>query len=92
MFRKDLIDLLLNHPMSVHDIARQLLMTPKDVENDLQHLLKTLRHGGYRAHVEPARCRKCGFVFHQDKLHKPGKCPQCHGTWITDPRIGITTE
>lgn len=89
MFRKDLVDLLLNHPMSIHDIARQLQLIPKDVESDLKHLLKSLKHEPYRARIEPAHCRQCGFTFHRDKLHKPSKCPQCHGTWITEPRIAI---
>jgi len=39
--------------------------------------------------VEPARCRKRGFRFHSEKLHKPGKCPRCKGTWISEPLIAV---
>jgi predicted Zn-ribbon and HTH transcriptional regulator len=35
------------------------------------------------------RCRTCGFTFHGDKLHKPGKCPRCRGTRIRDPLIAL---
>ena len=89
MFRKDLIDLLLENPMSIVEIAKLMDMRPKDVEDDLRHLFRSLKRTEYRAKVTPAQCRKCGFTFGRDKLHKPGKCPQCHGTWIREPRVYI---
>jgi predicted Zn-ribbon and HTH transcriptional regulator len=89
MFRKDLIDLLLDHPMSVHQLAETLEERPKDIEDDIRHLIKSLRNLPYRAHITPARCRNCDFHFSKDKLHKPGKCPLCKGTWIEEPLIEI---
>ncbi len=89
MYRRDFIDLLVQ-PRSVHDLARALEASPADIADDLQHLLKSLRHSAeYRAVVTPARCRHCGFVFHHDKLTKPGKCPQCRHTWIEAPLIRV---
>lgn len=92
MFRKDLIDILTNRPLSLRELALMLEESPRDVEDALQHLRKSLRHTPYRMHIQPARCNKCGFVFHRDKLHKPGKCPRCHGTWISEPLIRIETD
>ncbi|MGD9164820.1 MAG: hypothetical protein PVF13_08685 [Chromatiales bacterium] len=69
MFRKDLIDLLQHHPATLRELSEQLEEPVKDMESDLRHLLKTLRHLPYRAVVTPARCNKCNFVFHKDKLH-----------------------
>jgi len=89
VFRKDLIELLLMRPMSIQQIARLLEERPRDVEDDLHHLLRSLKKSPYRAVVTPARCRKCGFCFHDDKLHKPGKCPRCRETWISEPLIEI---
>ena len=89
MFRKDLLDLLLENAMSVADIARLMEMHPRDVEDDLRHLLKSVKHKGYRAEVKPAQCRKCGFTFGQDKLRKPGKCPRCHATWLSEPKLKL---
>jgi len=89
MFRRDLIEWLAQ-PRSVHDLARELETKPADLEDDLRHLLKSLRHSDeYRAVVIPARCRHCGFRFHHDRLSKPGKCPQCRHTWIEAPLIQI---
>ena len=89
MFRKDLISILHDRPTSLHELAVLLEMHPKDLEDDLHHLIRSMRNMPYHAIITPATCRKCGFVFHKDKLHRPGKCPQCHGTWINAPLISI---
>jgi transcriptional regulator len=89
MYRKDLIPMLLGQARSVAELAHMLYEAPKDVEVDLQHLLKSLKRTSYHAVIEPATCRHCGFVFQHGKLRKPGKCPQCKGTWISEPRVGI---
>ncbi|MGD8618315.1 MAG: transcriptional regulator [Gammaproteobacteria bacterium] len=89
MFRKDLIGILHDRPASLHELALLLGVRPQELEGDLHHLLKSLKNMPYHAIITPASCRKCGFVFHDDKLHKPGKCPRCHGTWISDPVICI---
>jgi predicted Zn-ribbon and HTH transcriptional regulator len=89
MYRKALIDLLLNNPTRLYDIARPLGLQVKDLEDDLRHLGKTLKHEPYRLVIHPARCQKCGFVFATEHLHKPGKCPECKGTWISEPLFEI---
>ncbi|TNF97991.1 MAG: transcriptional regulator [Gammaproteobacteria bacterium] len=89
MYRKDLIDLLLDNPTSLVEIARFLEMAPRDVEDDLHHLQKSLKHSEYRLLIHPAICRKCGFKFKKDKIHKPGKCPLCHKTWIKEPLLEV---
>lgn len=89
MFRKELIQLLENNPLSLKEISQLMDEEPKDIEEDIHHLIKSLKHIPYRLHIEPARCRKCGFSFHKNKLHKPGKCPVCKGSWITEPRFSI---
>ena len=89
MFRKNLVDLLLRNPLSVSQIARAVKESPSQVIDDLQHLLRSLKHSDYRAAIEPAYCRACGFEFSEEKLTKPSKCPECQSTWILEPRIGI---
>jgi hypothetical protein len=44
MFRKDLIDLLLGNPMGVSQIARAVKESPSQIADDLQHLLRSLKH------------------------------------------------
>ena len=92
MYRKDFIPILLGHPYSVFELAHILDESPKDVEQDLVHFFRSLKRLPYHAVIEPAKCRHCGFVFARDKLHKPGKCPQCKGAWISAPLISIEQE
>lgn len=89
MFRRDLIDLLLDRPLSIQQIARELRVPFNTVKDDLEHLFKSLKHTEYVAVVAPARCRRCGFEFGRDKLAKPSKCPKCQATWLAEPRICI---
>lgn len=87
MFRKDLLELLRRAPRSVTDIATLLELEPKAVEDDRRHLLKSVKHTGYRVTITPARCRQRG--------HLPGLCrlsawkmkPPCRHTWISPPLI-----
>jgi transcriptional regulator len=92
MFRRDLVTLLRGRPRSVSQIARELDIPRQDVAFDLAHLLKSLRRSGVRVEVTPARCRKCGFTFPEERLIKPGKCPQCRETWIQEPVVSIKDE
>lgn len=89
MFRKDLVALLLDHPMSVDQIARLMDEPPASVADDVRHIARSLKHSPYRTVVTPARCRHCGFAFHRDKLLRPGKCPVCHRSWIDEPRVAV---
>jgi transcriptional regulator len=90
--RKGLVNLLLNRPMAVTEIARALDRSPSDVEDDLEHLFKSLKHMDFTAFVTPAICRKCGFEFGTDKLRKPSRCPECRSTWLTEPVVGILSK
>jgi predicted Zn-ribbon and HTH transcriptional regulator len=91
MFRKGLVNTLLDTPMTINDIAHLMDISPRDAEQDVRHLARSLKRSQYRLHVRPASCRKCGFEFGTDKLRKPGKCPRCHATWIREPLLEVTT-
>lgn len=70
-------------------LARELGLTRRDVEDDLRHLIRSARAAGHRIVIEPARCKSCGFTFSEEKLSKPGKCPECRSTWLYEPLIRI---
>jgi predicted Zn-ribbon and HTH transcriptional regulator len=89
MFRKNLIELLRDNPMTVSQLARALDEDRKAVVSDLEHLQKSLRHSEYELEITPAECRKCGFVFGTHKLRKPSRCPECKGERLTDPVLEI---
>jgi predicted Zn-ribbon and HTH transcriptional regulator len=88
-FRRDLVKLLSAQPRSVSSLARELRLDRKDVEDDLRHAIRSARAAGHQVVIEPARCKQCGFVFGEDRLLKPGKCPECRGTRLYEAQIRI---
>jgi len=88
-FRRDLVKILSAQPRSVSSIARELGLDRREVEEDLQHAIRSAEASGHTVIVEPARCKQCGFVFGRDRLAKPGKCPECKGTRLYEAQIRI---
>jgi predicted Zn-ribbon and HTH transcriptional regulator len=88
-FRKTLIDVLAAQPRSVSSIARELGLKRGDVEDDLRHAIRSARASGRRVMIEPARCKSCGFIFGEEKLSKPSRCPNCRGERLFEAQIRI---
>jgi len=87
--RRELIDLLSREPRSVSSIAREMGLGRSDVEEDLRHALRSAAAQGHRVTVLPARCKDCGFVFDEQRLTKPGRCPSCKGSRLFEPQIRL---
>lgn len=87
--RRALVDFLSDQPRSVSWLARELGMTRRRVETDLQHAIRSAAAAGHRVEVIPARCKACDFVFAPDKLTRPGRCPACKGSRLHEPMIRI---
>lgn len=88
-YRRQLIEILSSGPRTASSLARELDLRRKDVEDDLLHLVRSARAAGHRVHVEPARCKACGFVFDPNRLTRPGKCPACRASRIYEPLISV---
>jgi transcriptional regulator len=89
--RRQLRDVLVT-PRTVSSLARELGLTRGDVEQDLEHAIRSARAAGDDVQIEPARCKQCGFVFERERLSKPGKCPECRGTRIYEPLVSIVRK
>lgn len=92
MRRRELSELLRGRWWTVEELAGVVGAHPRDVEDDLGHIERSLRSRGERLQVEPARCRKCGFTFRAERVTKPGKCPECRQRWIAPPRFRVDGE
>jgi transcriptional regulator len=92
MFRRALIDVLSYEPRSVSSIAREMGLRRGDLEEDLRHALRSARAAGHQVEIIPARCKACDFVFGEEKLAKPGRCPACKGTRLFEPLIRVSKE
>ncbi len=94
-FRERIMEVLLNtnEPLTAEQIAVMAGLDPsqsREVYEHLRHIAKTVRAKyGKVLYMQPAECRKCGYVFNSDKPKKPSKCPRCGSTWIEPPRFII---
>jgi predicted Zn-ribbon and HTH transcriptional regulator len=87
--RRELLDALGPTPRSLSDLAAAFGVRRKDVEDALPHIMRSARAAGRRVTIVPARCRQCDFTFHESKLSRPGRCPQCRGTSLHEPLVGL---
>jgi transcriptional regulator len=87
--RRQLIELLSHEPRSTSALAQQLGLRRGDVEDDLRHAVRSAIASGHRVQVIPARCKDCGFLFAEDRLTKPSRCPSCKGSRLFEPLIRL---
>jgi len=90
--RRGIVQLLTEQPQSVSALARSLGLRRDDAEDELRHAIRSARAAGHNVLVVPAKCRACGFEFSEDKLSKPGKCPECRGTRLFEAQVSIAHE
>ena len=90
--RRHLLDLLSETPRSVSSIAHEMGLRRADAEEDLRHALRSAVAAGHRVEVLPARCKDCGFVFDENRLSKPGRCPSCRGSRLFEPQICLRRD
>lgn len=65
-------------PLGARELSARIGISEKDVAGHLEHLARSLRRGGERLVVDPARCLGCGFAFtERTRLSKPSRCPAC---------------
>jgi predicted Zn-ribbon and HTH transcriptional regulator len=88
-FRRHLLELVSAEPRTASSLARELGLDRRDMEDDLRYMIRSARAAGHEVVVEPARCKSCGFVFEQDRLSKPGRCPACRESRIYEPLISV---
>ena len=70
-------------------LARELGLKRHDLEDDLRHILRSAAARGDRIEILPARCKACDFEFGPERLAKPGKCPACKASRITEAMVRI---
>jgi predicted Zn-ribbon and HTH transcriptional regulator len=89
--RQRLIGLLTGSRLNSYQLAQLLAIPERQVEDHLEHVVKTIARDPHRRFVlEPSCCQECGFVFRdRKKLTRPGRCPRCRSESISAPRYGI---
>lgn len=78
------------HARAAGDISKNVGLSEKEVYEHLYHIRKSIDKQNYVFVIEPAECKKCGFIFKKrEKLKKPGKCPLCRSESIKEPLFSI---
>lgn len=81
--RQEMIDRLIEGPVTIRDLSQSIGIMEKDVGHHLESVEKSIKHQNMKLIIEPYYCMSCGFEFHQrKKIKKPGKCPECRKTRI----------
>lgn len=88
--RRQLVLRLVGPAASARELSADLGIREKDVCVHLEHIRRSL-HGQVRHLViQPACCQSCGFEFSKrQRLQRPGRCPRCRATTLSEPRFSI---
>jgi predicted Zn-ribbon and HTH transcriptional regulator len=87
--RQALKALLQEGALSALELSQRLSVPEKEVYDHLRHLARA-PGPGWRFHLIPAVCRKCGFTFaKRDRLTSPSRCPICRHQSIKRPRFAM---
>ncbi|MCD6189294.1 MAG: transcriptional regulator [Thermococcus sp.] len=90
--RQKIIKLLEERDYSVSELAILLDMRGKGsrkvILEDLRTIAGIVKREGKVLLIQPAQCKKCGFVF-KPEIKIPGRCPKCRSEWIEEPRFKI---
>jgi predicted Zn-ribbon and HTH transcriptional regulator len=91
--RRKLIASLSESTLSAGELSVLAGIPEKDVHQHLQHIQKTIGTTGDFLIVQPAECKKCGFLFQKrTRLKKPSKCPVCRSSFIEEPLFAIRSR
>ena len=86
--REEIIEILSKEEKSAKELANRFQVELFEILEDLEHIKHSIKPK--KLVMEPALCKKCGFVFRErSRVKKPGKCPKCKGEWITAPLFRI---
>ncbi|RDE17812.1 MAG: transcriptional regulator [Candidatus Thorarchaeota archaeon] len=78
-------------PLTAQEIRERLKLESNSIVNeDLEHIARSVRIEGRELLIKPASCAKCGYTFtSRSSAKKPSKCPKCKSEWIIEPRFII---
>ncbi len=88
--RERLLLVLSERPVSARVLSQLAGLAERDVFVHLEHLQKTLKTKNRRLVMTPASCLDCQFIFHKrERLSRPGKCPVCRSTHLSEPLFSL---
>ena len=81
--------LLQEEALSTIELANILGIEEKEIIGHMEHVARSVA-SRHKLNIEPAQCRKCGFVFTKKKQFKyPSRCPKCRSELVERARFSI---
>lgn len=88
--RSELRNALRGASSTSRELSQAIGASEREVLEHLPHLARSLAHEGERLVIDPSKCLACGFEFEdRTRLKRPGRCPECKSTRISQPRFAI---
>jgi predicted Zn-ribbon and HTH transcriptional regulator len=86
--RKEIAEAIEREPLALREISQLFRVREREALDHLQHISRSAHPK--RLTMEPAQCRRCGFVFKKrDRLSTPSRCPVCRSESISPPKYQI---
>lgn len=77
-------------PATLRQLSQGAGLSEREVLAHLLHLQKSMKSQGRRLEITPSACLDCHFVFQKRaRLTRPGKCPVCRSTRLSEPLFAI---
>jgi hypothetical protein len=88
--RRQIVDLLSNHPLTARELSQALGIREKEVFEHLPFVTRTVAARGRKLEALPFACMACGYVFRgRKRLDRPGRCPSCKSGHVEEPRYRV---
>jgi len=92
--RQHLMDLLTQHAWTARELAGQVHLAERLVEDHLAHIIRSLeRSTSQQFEMEEPECQDCGYAFrNRTRLKRPSRCPSCRSEAVSSPRFSIVAK
>lgn len=88
--RQALADTLRHGAYTAHELSQLVGLPEKAVADHLAHMAKSLPARGEKLVMTSPACLSCGYLFKERRrLTRPSRCPDCHGTHLSEPIFRI---
>jgi predicted Zn-ribbon and HTH transcriptional regulator len=90
--RQQITTILSEGDHSARELSQSLHISEKEVYSHLSHIERSVAHQDRKLVIIPSECFSCGYVFdRRRRFTRPGRCPQCKGERIDEPRYEVVS-
>jgi pyruvate-ferredoxin/flavodoxin oxidoreductase len=81
---------LQERPLTARELGKRTGLRDREVEEQLEHLARSLAREGDKLVIKPATCLACEYVFaSRERWTTPSRCPKCRSERIAAPSFHL---